>query len=148
MITRMRSLFGGPSTSTEGLWKQIALLDELNAEHLDKLGKYAPEADMVLNVWFGMTAEFAREAARADVEQEGCSYKKVKERIEQFTWAGASPSASSTRTLKWASPRRPRGPNQLNLLQLLPSRMILQHLSGQALMHHSAPFVAKAAEKE
>ena len=38
---------------------------------------------MVSNVWFGTTAEFAREAARAEVEQEGCSYKKVKDFIEQ-----------------------------------------------------------------
>ena len=38
---------------------------------------------MVSNVWFGMTAELAREAARAEVEQEGCSYKKVKDFVEQ-----------------------------------------------------------------
>ena len=38
---------------------------------------------MVSNVWFGMTAELAREAARADVEEEGCSYNKVKDLIEQ-----------------------------------------------------------------
>ena len=38
---------------------------------------------MVSNVWFGMTAELAREAARAEVEQEGCSYKKVEDFFEQ-----------------------------------------------------------------
>ena len=74
MITEMRSLFAGPSTSTEDLWKKIMAQDKLNAEHLDKLGRYAPEADMVSNVWLGMTAELAREAARAEIEQEGCNY--------------------------------------------------------------------------
>ena len=69
MITRMGSLCSCPSTSTEEIWKNIALQDKLNAEHLEKLGKYRPEADMVSNLWFGMTAEFAREAARAEVEQ-------------------------------------------------------------------------------
>ena len=38
---------------------------------------------MVSNVWFGTTVELVREAARAEVEQEGCSYKKVKDLIEQ-----------------------------------------------------------------
>ena len=83
MITKMRSLFTGQSTSTEELWKKIMAQDKLNAEHLDKVGRYAPEADMVSKVWFGMTAELAREAARAEVEQEGCSYKQFKDLIEQ-----------------------------------------------------------------
>ena len=81
--TWMRFLFSGPSTSTEELRKKIALQDKLNAEHFDKLGKYAPEANMVSKVWFGITAELAREAARAEVEQEGCSYNNVKNFIEQ-----------------------------------------------------------------
>ena len=79
----MRSLFTGPSTSTEELWKNIGLQEKLNAEHSDKLGKFEPKADMTSNVWFGTTAEFAREAARAEVEQEGCSYKKVRDFIGQ-----------------------------------------------------------------
>ena len=83
MITNMRSLFRGPSTSTEEPWKRIMARDKLNAEHLDKSGRYAPEADTVSNVWFGMTAELAREASRAEVEQERCSYKKVEDFIEQ-----------------------------------------------------------------
>ena len=83
IITNMRSLFTGLLTSTEELWKKIMAQDNLNAEHLDKLGRYAPEADMVSNVWFAMTAELAREAARAEVDQEGCSYKKVKDFFEQ-----------------------------------------------------------------
>ena len=78
----MRSLFTGPSTSNEELWKKIAVQDKLNAEHLDQLGRYAPEADMVSNVWFGMTA-VAREAPRAEIEQEGGSYHQAKDFIEQ-----------------------------------------------------------------
>ena len=38
---------------------------------------------MVSNVWFGMTAELAREATRPEVEKEGCSYKKVRDFVEQ-----------------------------------------------------------------
>ena len=67
IITHIRSLFTGPSTSTEELWTKIMAQDTLNAEHLDQLGRYAPEADMVSKVWFGMTAELAREAVRAEL---------------------------------------------------------------------------------
>ena len=56
IITRMGSLVNGPSASTEELWKKIAVQDDLNAAHFDKLGRYAPEADMVSNVWFCMAA--------------------------------------------------------------------------------------------
>ena len=83
IISRIRSLFPGPSASTEELWKKIAAQDKLNAEHLDKLGRYAPDSDLTSNVWFGLTAELAREAARAEIEQDGCSYRKIKEFIEQ-----------------------------------------------------------------
>ena len=65
IITRMTSLFARPSPSTEDLWKNIMAQHKLNAEPVDKRGKYAPEADLTSNVWFGLAAEFAREAARA-----------------------------------------------------------------------------------
>ena len=57
--------------------------DKLNAEHLDKLAKYAPETNMTSNVWCGFSAELAPEAARAKIEHEGFSYKTIKDMLEE-----------------------------------------------------------------
>ena len=147
MITRTRSLFTGPSTSTEELRKKIASQDKLNATHLDQLGRYSPEADMVSNVWFGITAELAREAARAEVEQEGCSNKNVKEFIEQsreFDRRFAKRKLDKDVEMGISSAAREL--NLLILLRLLPSPTTLRPPpQGQAPMYHSTPLVARAA---
>ena len=108
MVTEMRSLFTGPSTSTEEPWKKIAAQDKLNAEHLDKLGWYAAEADMVSHVWFGMTAELARVAARVRLSRKGVATRRSTTSLSNpVSLIGALLSKISTRMLRWGYPRRP-----------------------------------------
>ena len=103
---------------------------------------------MVSNVWFGMTAELARESARAQVEQEGCRYKKAKVFIEQSREIDLRVAKRKLdKDVEMGISSAARGMDPLILLKFLPSPTTWRLPPRPAPKIHSMPLGAKAGVK-